>query len=92
MLCRVSGSAAPNPSGSKIWTRPRPPYRAPFDGSATPLSRRRRVAEMMSLRVDVASTKPGASTTAGITTVTVLPDLVGPSTYACISNDSQTPT
>ena len=45
--------------------------------------------EMMSLRVDVASTKPGpASTTAGITTVTVLPDLVGPSTYACISNDS----
>ena len=44
------------------------------------------------LRVDVASTKPGASTTAGITTVTVLPDLVGPSTYACISNDSQTPT
>lgn len=42
--------------------------------------------------LNASSRKPAASTTAGITTVTVLPDLVGPSTYACISNDSQTPT
>ena len=45
---------------------------------------------MMSPRVEVARTKPGASTTAGMTTHTVLPERVGPNTYRCRSHPSHT--